>query len=477
MEIKYNSSGYFSEPLALRSGFREYDARWVIEPSQKNGSITLNYLGLRRLGASLGRFLQFKLSAGNRIIVGHDYRRYSENVKNAVVIGLLQVGMDVTDIGLTVTPGAYYAQFALDVPCVAMITASHNENGWTGIKMGHGPAKTFGPAEMAEFREFSLSNHADTSSSRGSIAGSYQFMPNFVSRYIDDLVTSWTPRFRGLPRLKVAVETGNGTAGIYVPELLTRLDFEVVPGNVELDWSFPHYNPNPESIPFMKSVEALVQSSQSDIGICVDGDGDRLGVVDDQGRMVFADRVGLIIAKHLEAEFGASQPIVIDVKSTSLFESELSMPIRWAKTGHSYVKAEVARTGAAAGFERSGHFFFRPPLGRGYDDACVGALALLWVVCSARQKDAKTTLSGLLKRLPQSFASPNRQPFASDEKKYEIVERIAEELANRRSFAGKEIINTNLLNGVRITLADQSWLLVRASSNTPNLVRQPHLVS
>jgi len=467
----YNSASYFTEPLVGPSGFREYDARWVIEPSDRNGNVTLNYVGLRQLGNCLGEFMQTGLRAGAQIVVGHDYRRYSENVKNALVIGLLQAGMDVTDIGLSTTPGAYFAQFDLSIPCVAMITASHNENGWTGIKMGHRPASTFGPEEMARFRAAALAAVAEQPAAAGAgRAGSYRFVPGFAARYIDDLVDRWRPRFDGLPRVKVAVETGNGTAGLYVPEILSRLGFEVAPGNVIPDWSFPHYNPNPESIPFLKSVGTLVRASGSDIGICVDGDGDRLGVVDERGNLAFSDKVGLLTAKHLEAEFGTARPFVIDVKSTSLFESELRAPVVWAKTGHSYVKATVAQADALAGFERSGHFFFREPVGRGYDDACLASLAVLWVLCSARRARPGITMSELLASLPPSFASPNRQPFAADDRKYEIVERIAAELGKRTSFAGREIIDTNLLNGVRITLDDRSWLLVRASSNTPNLV-------
>ena len=468
MPVEYNSASYFSEPLVSVTGFREYDARWVIEPSEEHGPITLNYVGLRNLGNSLGLFMQESLKAGNRIVVGHDYRRYSENAKNALVIGLLQAGMDVSDIGLTTTPGAYFAQFALDIPCVAVITASHNENGWTGVKMGHRLASTFGPEQMSQFRDFAINNNPSGDTKARS--NSYTFVQGFAARYIDDLVNSWMPRFEGLPRVRVAVETGNGTAGLYIPTILAKLGFDVAVGNVDLDWDFPNYNPNPESIPFLKSVGDLVRKTHSDIGICIDGDGDRLGVVDDRGQLAFADRIGLLIATHLQREFGTARPVVIDVKSTSLYETELSTPIVWSKTGHSYVKARVAETEALAGFERSGHFFFREPLGRGYDDACVAALATLWVLCKAKQERPDVMLSTLLGEQPRSFSSPNRQPFASDATKYETVERIASALSNRSTFAGREITDTNLLNGVRITLSGGSWLLVRASSNTPNLV-------
>lgn len=470
MEVRYNTESYFRESLIRRTGFREYDARWVVEPNHDKAEPDLNYVGMRSLGEGLGHFLREELRAGRSIVVGHDYRRYSENVKNALVIGLLSAGMNVTDIGLTVTPGAYYAQYALGVPCVAMVTASHNENGWTGMKMGHGYSCTFGPVEMERFREFMLARATETPVQTSAVAGSYRFLPSFASRYIEHLVESWQPLFEGLPRFKVAVETGNGTAGAYLPSVVSRLGFEVAAGNVDLDWDFPHFNPNPESIPFLRSVEQLVRRTGSDLGLCVDGDGDRLGVVDDAGSLVFADRIGLLIAKRLEDDFGDDRPVVIDVKSTSLFETELRSPVCWAKTGHSYVKAKVAEVNALAGFERSGHYFFREPIGKGYDDACVAAVATLWVLASARSANPSATLSDLLKTLPPSFASANRQPKIPDEHKYEVVSQIASALSQRDHFAGLEIVDVNLLNGIRITLTDRSWLLVRASSNSPNLV-------
>ncbi|QKW43913.1 phosphomannomutase/phosphoglucomutase [Streptomyces microflavus] len=467
MSENYNSASYFEEILLSETGFREYDARWVIEPTDGISSVGLNYVGVRLLGLHLGRFLSDELDAGKRIVVGHDFRSYSENVKNALVVGLLQSGMNVTDIGLTTTPGAYYAQFSLDVACVAMVTASHNENGWTGIKMGHRKASTFGPVEMLKFKEYTLGGQADGSTSR---SGSYTFKTGARRQYIDDLVDEWAVRLQGLPRLKVAVEAGNGTAGLYAPELLGRLGFDVVPGNNTPDWTFPHFNPNPESLPFLRSVETLVTNNGADLGLCFDGDGDRLGVIDDQGKLVFADRVGIVVAKFLEETVGATGPFVVDVKSTSLYESELTSDIVWAKTGHSYVKAKVKESGAVAGFERSGHFFFSEPIGRGYDDGCVAALALLWTLCSAKAAGGNWRLSDKLAELPKSFSSPNRQPYVSDETKYVVVEKLAAYFEQREYVAGKRVISVDRLNGVRLELEDRSWLLIRASSNSPNLV-------
>ncbi|CAM5607022.1 Phosphomannomutase/phosphoglucomutase [Streptomyces tendae] len=264
------------------------------------------------------------------------------------------------------------------------------------------------------------------------------------------------------------METGNGTAGLFAPQVLEELGFEIVPGNVEPDWTFPHFNPNPESVPFLRSVESLVAGSGADVGLCFDGDGDRLGVIDDRGNLVFADRVG-VGHREFEERQGSSGPFVIDVKSTSLYESELNSDVVWAKTGHSYVKAKVAEA-AVAGFERSGRFFFSEPLGHGYDDACVAALALLLMLCSAKATGEEWSLSHKLAALPRSFSSPNRQPYASDETKYAAVDKLAAYFEQRESLAGKRVTNIRRINGIRLELEDRSSLLIRASSNSPNLV-------
>ncbi|CAM5670400.1 phosphomannomutase/phosphoglucomutase [Streptomyces violaceorubidus] len=163
-----------------------------------------------------------------------------------------------------------------------MVTASHNENGWTGVKIGHRKASTFGPAEMRDFASFTLEGRAEDT--KGSRAGSYTFDADARDNYIDSLVESWTERFRGLPRIKVAVETGKRNGRPLAPQVLEKLGFEIVPGNVEPDWTFPHFNPNPESVaPSFVRWSPYVAGSGADVGLCFDGDGDRLGVIDDRG--------------------------------------------------------------------------------------------------------------------------------------------------------------------------------------------------
>jgi phosphomannomutase / phosphoglucomutase len=466
----YNSDRYFTEPIVDAAGFREYDARWIVRPmSEGPPEVQLNYRGLTQVGNWLGRFLARPEEGGHReVLVGHDFREYAENAKNALVVGLLGAGTDVRDIGLCTTPMAYFAQHAYGVPACAMVTASHNPNGWTGVKMGQGLSQTFGPAEMDRFKELVRAQGPSLwSAERG---GRYVFEPDARERYVADLVQGWQDRLRGLPRLRVALETGNGTTGIVMPRILRELGFDVVEGHTDLDWTFPHFNPNPESVPFLRSVQELVRGSRAEVGICLDGDGDRVGIVDDRARIVFSDRVALLIARRLEAD-GADR-FVVDVKSTSLFDSVLRSTVVWVPTGHSYLKSALRRERALAAFERSGHYFFTPPLGRGYDDGCVSALVTLWILCEAK-RDGKR-LSGLLDELPPSHQSPNRQPFVADERKYAVVEEIAARI-NRAveatgRFADERVTDVIRINGIRLHFEDGSWLLVRASSNTPNLV-------
>lgn len=473
MSMIYNSASYFTLPLVEESGFREYDARWIIEPiSDRSSDVQINYRGLVQLGNWIGRFFQLPENGKHSsIIVGHDFRRYAENAKNALVIGLMASGIDVIDIGLCVTPMIYFFQHDISTPACAMVTASHNPNGWTGVKMGHTYSETFGPDRMKALQELAKASTAISSTLPSNLSGRYSRRDDVLERYMAHLKNQWQERLSGLPRLRIAVETGNGTAGLVFPRLLTDLGFDVVQGHVELDWDFPHFNPNPESIPFLRSIQDLVTKSGAEIGICIDGDGDRIGIIDDRSRIVFSDRVGLIIARKLEEVAGPSK-FVVDVKSTSLFASQLGSEVIWEKTGHSYIKSRVKREKALAGFERSGHFFFNEPFGLGYDDAFVASLMLLWIVCS--EKSRQRHLSDLLAELPASHQSPNRQPQVPEEKKYKVVDEIAREiqarLAQDGKFANKRVKDVLLINGIRLEFEDGSWLLIRASSNTPNLV-------
>jgi phosphomannomutase/phosphoglucomutase len=379
--------------------------------------------------------------------------------------GLLAGGAEVHDIGLALSPMAYFAQFALDVEGVAMVTASHNDNGWTGIKMGMSRPLTFGPDDMSALKEIVLSGAYETR-----VGGRYVFVPDFAQRYIKAL----TDRPRLTRQLKVVVACGNGTTGAFAPQVLAAVGCEVIPLDVTLDHSFPRYNPNPEDMKMLHAIAEAVVGHNADVGLGFDGDGDRCGVVDDTGEEIFADKVGVMLARDISSRHRNAK-FVADVKSTGLFMTDPVLKANGAsttywKTGHSYIKRFSYETKALVGFEKSGHFFFNPPLGRGYDDGLVAALA----VCDMLDRNPGRTLSSLKNALPKTWQSPTMSPHCDDEKKYGVVDRLVKHFeglaAKRTKVAGQSIRELITVNGVRVVLEDGTWGLVRASSNKPELV-------
>jgi phosphomannomutase/phosphoglucomutase len=456
-DLKPNTAEFERLPLVKPTGFREYDARWLY-PQE------INLMGLNAIGLGLAT-LAGRRGLPKRFVVGHDYRAYSAAVKQAVVTGLLAGGAEVHDIGLALSPMAYFAQFALDVEGVAMVTASHNDNGWTGIKMGFHRPLTFGPDEMGALKDIVLGGEAEAAA-----GGRYVLVPDMAERYIAAL----TQRPALKRRLKVIAACGNGTAGAFAPEVLEGIGCEVVKLDCDLDYTFPRYNPNPEDMKMLHAIADAVRAHKADVGFGFDGDGDRCGVVDNEGREIFADKVGVMLARDLSARH--DKPLfVADVKSTGLFMTDPVLAKNGArtlywKTGHSYMKRYTREQKALVGFEKSGHFFFQPPLGRGYDDGLVAAIA----VCDMLDRANARTLADLERDLPKIWGSPTMSPHCADEVKYGVVERIAAQYkdaaTNGTAVAGQKVRDLVTVNGVRVVLEDGTWGLVRASSNKPELV-------
>ncbi|MEA2983991.1 MAG: phosphomannomutase / phosphoglucomutase, partial [Alphaproteobacteria bacterium] len=406
-----------------------------------------------------------EMGVKREIVTAHDFRGYSASVKMALVSGLMAAGCKVHDIGLAMTPMAYFAQFDLDVPCVAMVTASHNDNGWTGVKMGAARPLTFGPDEMGRLSEIVLNAKFDLKG-----GGSYHFVENFPAKYIADL----TKRPKLKRKLKVVVACGNGTAGAFAPQVLEAVGCEVVPLDCELDHSFPNYNPNTEDMKMLHAMRDEVLRVKADVGLGFDGDGDRCGVVDDTGDEIFADKVGVMLARDMSTLHPGST-FVVDVKSTGLFITDPvlqqnKVKADYWKTGHSYIKRRVNELGALAGFEKSGHFFFNKPFGRGYDDGLIFALA----VCDMLDRNPEKSMADLKNALPKTWGSPTMAPHCADEVKYGIVDKVValfqEAQAKNEKVAGQAIRDLVTVNGVRVTVEDGTWGLVRASSNKPELV-------
>jgi phosphomannomutase/phosphoglucomutase len=439
------------------TGFREYDARWKY-PEE------INLPGITALGLGLGTQILAR-GIAPVIAVGNDYRDYSLSIKNALILGLIQAGIHVKDIGPALSPMAYFAQFHLDVPAVAMVTASHNPNGWTGVKMGFERPLTHGPEEMAELRDIVLEGRGQAHP-----GGSYEFVDGVREAYLDDLVGD----FRMSRPLRVVCATGNGTAGAFAPELFERIGVEVIASHNRLDYTFPHYNPNPEAMEMLHDMAATVRATGADFALGFDGDGDRCGVVDDEGEEIFADKMGVIMARDLSRLYPNST-FVADVKSTGLFASDPELQKNGAradywKTGHSHMKRRVRELGALAGFEKSGHYFLAEPVGRGYD--CGMRVAV--EICKLMDRNPDKSMSDLRRALPRTWATPTMSPHCPDTQKYAVLDRIVARLtamhAAGETLAGRPIHEVVTVNGARVILANGSWGLVRASSNTPNLV-------
>ncbi|MBU1325375.1 MAG: phosphomannomutase/phosphoglucomutase [Alphaproteobacteria bacterium] len=456
-QIQSNTADYETVPLVKPTGFREYDARWILGEE-------INLLGIQALGLGLATYIH-EIGQKPRIVVGHDFRSYSLSVKQALTLGLLEGGMEVLDIGLALSPCAYFAQFALEAPCVAMVTASHNENGWTGVKMGAQPPLTFGPDEVGRLKAIVLGGEGVARP-----GGALTRVDDFRERYIDEVSSG----VRLTRPIRVVAACGNGTAGAFAPEALRRMGADVIEMDVDLDWTFPKYNPNPEDHAMLSAMAAKVRETGADLALGFDGDGDRCGVVDDSGEEIYADKIGLLLGRDLSA-LHPDATFVVDVKSTGLYKTDEVLKANGAKTvywktGHSYIKRKTAELGALAGFEKSGHFFFNAPLGRGYDDGLVAAGAVLAML----DRNPGRKLSELKAALPAAWTSMTMSPHCDDELKYGVLDKVVAEyqaLADAGgSILGRRVVEVLTVNGARVHLDDGSWVLVRASSNKPELV-------
>ena len=439
-----------------KNGFREYDARWLYPKD-------INLEGIKNLGIGLGTQITNRTKKNPRVIVGHDYRSYSEEIKRSLTKGLIEAGCKVEDVGLSLSPMVYFAQFELNADAVAMVTASHNENGWTGVKMGIEKGLTHAPEEMNELKDIVLNQKFNFDK------GSYKEIKGFKEIYINNLIS----KNKIKKKFKAVVACGNGTAGVFAPQILRGIGCEVVELDCNLDFAFPKYNPNPEDLEMLHAIAKAVRENNADVGFGFDGDGDRVGVIDNKGEEIFSDKIGLLIARNLAPKYKGSK-FIVDVKSTGLFAKDKILKenkcetIYW-KTGHSHIKRKVNQTKALAGFEKSGHFFFNNPLGYGYDDGINSALQVCHLL-----NDQNKKMNEIINDLPKTYQTATMAPFCKDEEKYLVVEDLIKQVEllkiKNTKIDNQAITDILTVNGVRFSLEDGSWGLIRASSNKPSLV-------
>ena len=419
--------------------FREYDLRGRESPDELNDD------SLYHIGRGFGTFL--KKIGVMEAVVGHDSRTTSESYHVNAIKGLTEAGINVVDIGTITTPMGYWAQFYLKVKGLVTVTASHNPAGWNGVKLGQDFSKTLLTAELNEV--YSIIEKEEYTSGHGTVR-----KEDIKEAYIKDLLS----RAHITKKFKILVNTGNGTAGLFYPELLRQTGCEVVEHYTEVDPSYPHYTANPDGTAMMEDTGKQTVANNCDFGFAFDGDGDRLGMVDEKGNTIWPDRYVILLSRLVLSKHPGAK-IVFDVKVSEALPEDIAahggVPIMW-KTGHSYIKAKLAEEKAALAGEMSGHIFFVDDF-YGFDDAAFAALKFLEFMSSQEKP-----LSEIIAGTPYYVSTPTIQVTTTDEEKYKIVDELTAEFKKD----GNRVVD---INGARVYFED-GWGLVRASSNTPTLV-------
>lgn len=416
--------------------FREYDIRGVVEKD-----LTLELV--RLLGQTYGTYMVEK--DFKDLVVARDCRLSSDAFRDALVEGILSTGCDVTDVGVCPTPVYYFSLFHLKKEGGMMITASHNPADFNGFKVSVGNQTIFGE-ELQNLRR--RLEKGGFSQGDGSLS-TYDAMEPYY-RYIENDISITRP-------IKVAVDGGNGTAGPIISTLLRNLGCQVLDLYCEMDGRFPNHHPDPTVPEFLKDLIHTVISEKAEIGLAFDGDGDRLGVVDSQGEIIWGDRLLILFARELlKRHPGAT--VISEVKASQALYDDIARnggkPIMW-KTGHSLIKKKMKETGALLAGEMSGHLFFADRY-FGFDDAIYASCRLLELL-SKHEKDARE----LLGDVPKTESTPEIRISCPDEKKFRVVEKVRDYFS--KSY---DVID---IDGARILFED-GWGLVRASNTGPVLV-------
>jgi len=419
--------------------FREYDIRGLVDKD-----LTADVA--ESLGKGLGTMV--RRSRGSSVAVGRDCRESSTRFRRSLCDGLTSVGIEVTDIGVVPTPLTYFAANTLPVDGLAMITGSHNPPEYNGFKLGCGKTTLHG-SEIQQLRKLIE-------------RGDFEKGPRGrVSEF--DIVTPYCHFIRQTVKvnrqgMKIVIDAGNGTGGHVAVPLFRAMGFDVVPLYCEMDASFPNHHPDPSVEDNLVDLIQAVKKERAEIGIAYDGDADRIGVIDDAGKILWGDQLMILFSRQvLKAVPGAA--IVGEVKCSSTLYDDIrahgGRPIMW-KAGHSLIKAKMKEENAQLAGEMSGHIFFKNRY-FGFDDAIYSSARLLEILSTESRK-----LSQLLADVPKTYVSPELRVDTVEDKKFEIVKRATEMLRQ----AGYSIVD---IDGVRVTFPD-GWGLIRASNTQPLLV-------
>ncbi len=426
-------------PILNKTMFREYDLRG------READDELNDTSMYYIGRGFGTFLRKKNV--DTAVVGHDARRTSESFHANAIRGLIESGINVIDIGTITTPMGYWAQYYLKTKGLLTVTASHNPVGWNGVKLGTDYSYTLLTAELQEV--YDIIAKEEFATGNGAIR-----KEEIADAYIKDLLS----RANITKKFKILVNTGNGTAGPVYVKALRQTGSEIVEHFTNVDSAYPNYTPNPDGTAMMDDTGKQTVENKCNFGFAFDGDGDRLGLVDEKGNTIWPDRY-IILLSRLVLKKHPGAKIIFDVKVSEALPEDIKahggIPTMW-KTGHSYIKAKLAEEKAAMAGEMSGHIFFVDDF-YGFDDGLFAALKMLEYL-STEDKPLSEIIAGT----PYYVSTPTIQVKTTDLDKYNVVDALTKEFKDE----GYKVID---INGARV-YTDNGWGLVRASSNTPTLV-------
>jgi phosphomannomutase/phosphoglucomutase len=417
--------------------FREYDIRGIVDKD-----LTPEFVEF--LGRGIGTY--FRQHGKKRVALGRDARLSSPAYAGALTRGLLSTGCSVVDIGLVPTPLLYFAVFYKKNEAAVMITGSHNPPEYNGFKMMVGEETLYGQTIQEIYRI--LRDNALITDKEG-------------TRSTDDVIPEYKQYVEKdiqlRRKLKVVLDAGNGTAGFVAVPIFKRLGCEVTELYCEPDGLFPNHHPDPTLPEAMEDLIKTVRETGADFGVGYDGDGDRIGVVDDSGRLLWGDMLMIVFARDiLPANHGAA--VISEVKASKLLYGEIARlggrPIMW-KTGHSLIKKKIREEKALLAGEMSGHIFFADRF-FGFDDAIYASARLAEILARSGKK-----LSEILADLPEAYSTPEIRVYASDEVKFRIVDAVKKELATRYPVVD--------IDGIRVSYP-KGWALVRASNTQAALV-------
>jgi len=417
--------------------FRQYDIRGIVDQDLTPASVEL-------LGKAIGTY--YRQKGVKEVALGRDCRLSSPTFAEAISKGLESTGCQVIDLNTIPTPLLYFAVYYKNIESGVMITGSHNPPEYNGFKMMIGQETLYGNQIQEIYQILETGKFA-----RGSAAPRKQI--NIIPEY-----TQYVLNNVSLARpLKIVVDAGNGTAGAVAVPLFKRLGCQVIPLYCEMDGHFPHHHPDPTIPEALQDLIRRVKKEQAEVGLAYDGDGDRIGVIDDQGQIIWGDKLMILFCREILPEHPGAA-VISEVKASQLLYKEIDRlggrPIMW-KTGHSLIKKKIKEEQALLAGEMSGHIFFADKW-FGFDDAIYSSARLLEIL--ARQKKS---LSQLLSDLPPTYNTPEIRIYASDEVKFHIVEEVKKALAKKYPIIDIDGVRANFPHG---------WALVRASNTQEVLV-------